>query len=147
MKKLLTTVALSLSAVMATSVAMAAGPGHDQRFDPRKAPPPPAHVVKQGPQFKHNAPPPPVHANKYKDDRRVNDNRFDDKRFNDKRQFNNSNLRVGQTLPRSYDSKRFEVNSRDARGLAKAGKNEQWYKVNGDYILVNEKNNRILRVI
>ena len=135
MKKLLTTIALSLSAVMATSAAMAAGPGHDQRFDPRKAPPPPAHVVKQGPQFKHNAP--PSHANKFKDDRR----------FDDKRHFNNSKLRVGQTLPRGYDSKRFEVNSRDARGLAKAGKNQQWYKVNGDYVLVNEKNNRILRVM
>lgn len=135
MKKLLTTIALSLSAVMATSAAMAAGPGHDQRFDPRKAPPPPAHMVKQGPQFKHNAP--PAHANKFKDDRR----------FDDKRHFNNSKLRVGQTLPRGYDSKRFEVNSRDARGLAKAGKNQQWYKVNGDYVLVNEKNNRILRVM
>lgn len=132
MKKLLTTVALSLGALMATSAAMA-GPGPDHRFDPRKAPPP-AHVVKHGPQFKHT--PPPMHA-KYKDDRR----------FNDKRHFNQSNFRVGQTLPRAYDSKRFEVSSRDARGLAKAGRNQQWYKVNGDYLLVNKKNNRILRVI
>ena len=128
MKKLLTTIALSLTAVMATTAAMA-GPGPDHRFDPRKAPPPPAHMVKHGPHFKHT--PPPVHAKKYQDDRR----------------FSQSNLRVGQTLPRAFDSKRFEVNSRDARGLAKAGKNQQWYKVNGDYVLVNEKNNRILRVI
>lgn len=130
MKKLLTTVALSLGALMATSAAMA-GPG-EHRYDQRKAGPAPAHVVKHGPQFKHA----PAHG-KYQDDRR----------FNDKRHFNQSNFRVDQTLPRAYDSKRFEVNSRDARGLAKAGKNQQWYKVNGDYLLVNEKNNRILRVI
>ena len=34
MKKLLTTIALSLTAVMATTAAMA-GPGPDHRFDPR----------------------------------------------------------------------------------------------------------------
>ena len=133
MKKVLTTIALSLGALMATSAAMAA-PGYEHRFDPRKAPPPPAHVVKQGAHFKH--------ASKSQDDRRFNDNRF-----NDKRHFNQNHFRVGQTLPRAYDSKRFEVNSRDARGLAKAGKNQQWYKVNGDYVLVNERNNRIVRVI
>ena len=136
MKKVLTTIALSFSALMATSAAMA---GPDHHFDPRKAPPP-AHVVKQGSQFKHTST--PQHASKYQDERR-----FNDSRFNDKRHMNKSSLRVGQTLPRAYDSKRFEVNSRDARGLAKAGKNQQWYKVNGDYLLVNEKSNRILRVI
>jgi len=31
--------------------------------------------------------------------------------------------------------------------LPKPGKYQQWYKVNGDYVLVNERNNRIIRVI
>lgn len=132
MKKVLTTIALSLTTVMAASAAMA-GPGPDHRFDPRKAPPPPVHVVKNGAHFKHT--PPPVHANKHHDNR-----------FNDKRQFKRDDFRVGQTLPRAFDSKRFEIKQREVRGF-KAGKNEQWYKVNGDYLLVNEKNNRILRVI
>lgn len=130
MKKLLTTIALSLTAVMATTAAMA-GPGPDHRFDPRKAPP--SHMAKHTPQFKHA----PKHANRYHDDRR----------FNDRQHFNKERLRVGQTLPRAFDSKRFEVNARDARGLAKPTRNQQWYKVNGDYVLVNERNNRILRVL
>lgn len=53
---------------------------------------------------------------------------------------------MGQTLPRQYDSSRFHVSDREARRLAKTGRYQQWYKVNGDYVLVNERNNRIVRI-
>ncbi len=140
MKKVLTTVALSLSALMATSAAMAApGPGPDHRMDPRKAPPPPAHVVKQqGPQMKQPAP----HLKK-QDDRR-----FDQRAHAGKQQVNPSrDWRVGQALPKAYDSKRFQADDRDTKGLQKAQKNQSWYKINGDYVLINEKTNKIIHIV
>ena len=42
-----------------------------------------------------------------------------------------------------YDSSRYHVSDREARRLPNTGRYQQWYKVNGDYVLVNERNNRI----
>jgi Ni/Co efflux regulator RcnB len=71
-----------------------------------------------------------------------NDNRYQNKRVNPSRDW-----RSGQTLPRGYDSSRYHVSDREARRLPNTGRYQQWYKVNGDYVLVNERNNRILRII
>lgn len=108
MKKIITTIALSLSALMATS-AMAAS---DHRYD---------------------------------DQQRYN-NHYDHDRYDNHRVNPSRDWRVGQTLPRQYSSSRFQVSDREARRLAKTGRYQQWYKVNGDYVLVNERNNRILRI-
>ncbi|OTG69563.1 hypothetical protein B9T25_03060 [Acinetobacter sp. ANC 4470] len=113
MKKILTTIALSLSALMATS-AMAAT---DHRYDDQQ-------------RYNHT-----------QDNRWDNNNRYDNKRVNPSRDW-----RVGQTLPRQYSSSRFQVSDREARRLAKTGRYQQWYKVNGDYVLVNERTNRIIRI-
>ncbi|WP_425919005.1 RcnB family protein [Acinetobacter sp. TSRC1-2] len=117
MKKILTTIALSLSALMATS-AMAAP---DHRYDDRQ---------------RYN------HAQSHQDSRWDNNNRYDNKRVNPSRDW-----RVGQTLPRQYSSSRFQISDREARQLPKSSRNQQWYKVNGDHVLVNERNNRIVRII
>lgn len=55
--------------------------------------------------------------------------------------------RVGQYLPNGYNSSRYEVDHHQARKLPNTGRNQQWYKINGDYVLVNNKNNRIVRII
>ncbi|WP_216936652.1 MULTISPECIES: RcnB family protein [unclassified Acinetobacter] len=121
MKKVLTTIALSLSALLATS-AMAA-PQHDPRYD-------------------HNPHKPAPHWNA-KDSKKWNDDRHQNNRaVNPSRDW-----RVGQALPRQYDNKRFQVSDREARRLPNAGRFQQWYKVNNDYVLVNERNNRIIRII
>lgn len=109
MNKVLTTIALSLSALIATS-AMAA-PQHDSRFNHQ----------------------PPAHWN--------NDNRYNSHKVNPSRDWH-----VGQPLPRQYDSSRYKIDYRDARHLKKPKHNEAWYKVNGDYVLVNTKKNTILRI-
>lgn len=113
MKKMITTIALSLSALMATS-AMAAS---DHRYDDQQ-------------RYNHT-----------QDSRWDNNNRYDNKRVNPSRDWH-----VGQTLPRQYSNSRFQVSDREARRLAKTGRYQQWYKINSDYVLVNERNNRILRI-
>ena len=119
MKKVLTTIALSLSALVATS-AMAA-PQHDPRYAPHKP----------APQWDH------------KDAKK-----WDDRRWDNKRGVNPSrDWRVGQKLPNQYDNRRFEVSNYEERRLPKAGKNQQWYKINGDYVLVNDRNDKIVRIL
>ncbi len=120
MKKILTTIALSLSALMATS-AMAAS---DHRYDD---------------QQRYN--------NHTQDSRwNNNNNHYDHDRYDNHRVNPSRDWRVGQTLPRQYSSSRFQVSDREARRLAKTGRYQQWYKINSDYVLVNERNNRILRI-
>ncbi|ATO19075.1 hypothetical protein BS636_05040 [Acinetobacter sp. LoGeW2-3] len=118
MKKVLTTIALSLSALVATS-AMAA-PQHDPRYAPHK---PAAHWD-------------------HKDAKKWDDRRYNNRVVNPSRDW-----RVGQKLPNQYDNRRFEVSSYEERRLPKANKNQQWYKINGDYVLVNDRNDKIVRII
>ena len=136
MKKLLGTLALSLSALIATS-AMAA-PQHDPRFSQN-----------------HNKPTPPAHwnqkdakkwdqkdAKKWEQEKRHQANRFDDRRLNPSRDW-----RSGDKLPAQFDNHRYRLNNHESRHLPKAKNNQNWYKVNGDYVLVNERNNKIVRVM
>ena len=125
MKKVLTTIALSLSALMATS-AMAAP---DYRYDDRQR-----HQVASHQDNRWD-------NNRYDDNRRYQHNRYN-QRVNPSRDW-----RSGQILPRQYSSSRFEVSHREARRLPQVNRYQQWYKVNGDYVLVNERNNRIVRII
>ena len=55
--------------------------------------------------------------------------------------------RSGQIFPSQLNSSRYTVNHKNHRDLYKPGKYQQWYKVNGDYVLVNERSNRIIRIM
>lgn len=124
MKKVLTAIAISMSALMATTAMAAPNDHRDDRHHP-----------KANPQW-----------NKDHRDSRANDHRFDKKAhsssLNPSRQW-----RTGQELPRQFASSRYEVNKNELRRLPKAGHNQQWLKINGDYVLVNERNDRILKII
>lgn len=122
MRNILSTIALSLSALITTS-AMAAQQ-HDSRFNHQ----PPAHWSS------NDKYPSKQHWN--------NDNRYNSHRVNPSRDW-----RVGQPLPRQYDSSRYKVDYRESKHLKKPKKNEAWYKVNGDYVLVNTKSDKIIRII
>lgn len=122
MKKALSIIALSLSALIATS-AMAAP---DHRYDNHQRN---DRVTHQDNRWNNN-------------DRYSNDHRYDRNRVNPSRDW-----RAGQTLPRQYSSSRFQISDREARQLPRSGRYQQWYKVNGDYVLVNERNNRISRIV
>lgn len=128
MKVLNTVLALSLGALMA-STAMAAS--YEQQRDQQ-------HNRYQQTERHHW-------------DDRDHDRRYDDRRYDRNYRWNNINpsrdWRVGQVFPRYLEQSRFTVNYRDYRRLTKPGRYQQWYRINGDYILINKRTNRIIRII
>ena len=122
MKKVLTAITLSLSALVATSTMAASHDYHQDRND----------------RYQQN------HWDHKNDNRWDNNDRYDrnNYRVNPSREW-----RSGQYLPNQFNSSRYHVNYKNYRQLPKPGRYQQWYKVNGDYVLVNERNNRIIRVI
>lgn len=121
MKKVLTATVLALTGLIATSAIAAP----DHRNDDRR----------YNTAYSQN------HQDPRWNDRGHENSRYDNS-VNPSRQW-----RVGQSLPRAYDSSRYKVSDREARRLPKTGRYQQWYKVNGDYVLVNERSNRILRIM
>lgn len=55
--------------------------------------------------------------------------------------------RSGQLLPSNYRSASYAVDHRKYRQLSQPGRGQQWYKVKNDYILVNSKDHRIIRIL
>lgn len=55
--------------------------------------------------------------------------------------------RVGQSMDKQYRQSRYAVDYRSHKNLSKPGKNQKWYKVDGEYVLVNELTSAILRVV
>ena len=51
----------------------------------------------------------------------------------------------GYVMPQHYRGNSYKVDSKDS-SLPKASRNEQWYKVNNNYILVNTDSNTIIRI-
>lgn len=54
-------------------------------------------------------------------------------------------LRAGQPIPAKYRSARYQVDHRAHKNLTPAKRGQQWYKVNGHYVLVSQHDHRILR--
>lgn len=55
--------------------------------------------------------------------------------------------RVGQKLPGEYRGHTYKVDHKKYKRLQKPTKNQQWIKVNGDYVLTNVMNHTILKII
>lgn len=133
MNKIVSSLVLSVSALMATTAAIAAP---DHRQDDRR----------YHPSYQHQ-------DHRWDKDHRPsnwnNNNRYDNNRYdrNDFRRVNPSrDWRVGQSFPRYFDSSRYKVSDREARRLPNTGRYQQWYKINGDYVLVNDRTDRIIRI-
>lgn len=121
MKKLMTALTLSLTALVASN-AMAGSYDHDQRWNQE-------HRYSQNDKYQQQN-----HRQWNNDQRRhqVNPSR---------------DWHKGNTLPRQYSSSRYQVHGSQLKRLPDASRNQQWYSINGDYVLVNEKNNKIVRII
>ena len=52
---------------------------------------------------------------------------------------------AGYVMPQHYRGNSYKVDYKD-NNLPKPGRNEQWYKINNDYILVNSDDNSIVRI-
>ncbi|MBJ9722838.1 RcnB family protein [Acinetobacter calcoaceticus] len=55
--------------------------------------------------------------------------------------------REGQVVPREYQHSRYAIDYRSHDKLNKPGRFQKWYKVNGNYVLVNEQSHKIIRVV
>jgi Ni/Co efflux regulator RcnB len=53
----------------------------------------------------------------------------------------------GNPVPTQYRGKSYQVDHTKYKKLYKPGKNEQWIKVNGDYVLTNVLNHNIIKII
>ncbi|NHC03154.1 hypothetical protein G9F31_05135 [Acinetobacter sp. 187] len=127
MKKILSAIALSMSAILSASAIAAPNDHRDHRYDSRDK----AHWNDQDRRNQNNG----------RFDRNDRDNRYN-RAVNPSRDW-----RTGQTLPRQYSSSRYQVSNSTLKRLPKANRNQQWYKINGDYVLVNERNDKIVKII
>jgi Ni/Co efflux regulator RcnB len=55
--------------------------------------------------------------------------------------------RAGQKVPSQYRGNSYKVDHSKYKKLSKPAKNQQWIKVNGDYVLTNVISHSIIKVI
>ncbi|QPF35114.1 RcnB family protein [Acinetobacter johnsonii] len=125
MKKILTVLAISFSALIASSLSTAA------------------------PQFDHDHP-------RYGNEPRGRDFRdsYDDdqqdrRRMREERgvkRLQQHKWQQGYVMPQHYRGNGYKVEYKD-HNLPKPNRNQQWYKINNDYILVDADSNNILRIM
>ena len=53
----------------------------------------------------------------------------------------------GNPVPTQYRGQGYKVDHKKFKKLSKPGKNQQWIKVNGDYILMNVVNDKVIKII
>jgi len=53
---------------------------------------------------------------------------------------------AGYVMPQHYRGNGYKVDYKD-NNLPRPSRNEQWYKINNDYILVNSEDNSIIRIM
>ena len=138
MKKLFSTLALSLTALL-TTTAMAA-PHHNTGYtqnQPTHSRYASHHTQQQATHFDRH-----YHAEHDQHRRFEQHHRFEQQRVNPSQDW-----RSGQYLPTQFSASHYKVGQREAKKLSKTHKNQQWYKINGDYVLVNEKNRRIVQIL
>ncbi|BCT87796.1 RcnB family protein [Acinetobacter variabilis] len=123
MKNLVKAVIFSLSSALVATSAFAAAPEHhSQHHQPQKT-----HVQQHA---QHKA---PAHDQQHKQVHKKVDPSRD--------------WHVGQKVPAQFQSKVYKVDHSKYKRLSKPGKNQQWIKVNGDYILTNVMSHNIIKII
>ena len=55
--------------------------------------------------------------------------------------------KVGHSMPASYRAKAYRVQDYRTHHLKRPAKNQHWYQVNGDYVLINAVSNSIVQII
>ena len=128
MKKILTILAISFSALMANSVTTAAPHDNDRDWDQ------PRHQSEnKGRDFRDND-----------DDERMQDKRRVREERGVKR-LQQHKWQTGYVMPQHYRGNGYKVDYKE-HDLPKPSRNQQWYKINNDYILVDTDSNNIVRI-
>ncbi len=131
MKKIWAVLAISFSALMTSSLSIAA-PHFDQDrgYDhPRNF-----NQGKPGRDFRGDD----------DDDRMQNNRRMREERGVQRLQ--QHKWQTGYVMPQHYRGDGYKVDYRDY-DLPKPSRNQQWYKINNDYILIKSENNSIQRIL
>lgn len=128
MKKILSILAISFSALMASSITTAAPHHDDERgFDkPRN---------EQG-----------RHKREFRAE--DNDQWVEKRRMREERgvqRLQQLKWQEGYVMPQHYRGNSYKVDFKDSN-LPRPSRNEQWYKINNSYILVNTESNTITRI-
>ncbi|EPK8838392.1 RcnB family protein [Acinetobacter baumannii] len=133
MKKLFTILALCIT-VLTTSMASFADPPFDRGHGPKGA--------KGGPRGEWN-------DRGHKFDRDDNGDRVrDERRMREERGFERlkqHRWQPGYAMPQHYRGNGYKVDYKD-NNLPKPDRNQQWYKINNDYILVDTDSNSIVSI-
>jgi Ni/Co efflux regulator RcnB len=128
MKKILSIIAISLSALMASGISTAAPHQDDDR----------GYNGPRGMQGKNR------HEHKNRDE-----GDYDNRRKREERgvqRLQQLKWQTGYVMPQHYRGNGYKVDYKDSN-LPKPSRNEQWYKVNSDYILLNTDSNTIIRIM
>ncbi|OTG69562.1 hypothetical protein B9T25_03055 [Acinetobacter sp. ANC 4470] len=128
MKKILTILAISFSALMANSVTTAAPHDNGRDWDqPRQ------HSSNKGRDFRDND-----DDDRMQDKRRVREERG-------VKRLQQHKWQAGYVMPQHYRGNGYKVDYKE-HDLPKPSRNQQWYKINNDYILVDTNSNNIMRI-
>jgi Ni/Co efflux regulator RcnB len=130
MKKILSILAISFSALMASGLTTAAPHQNDDRDQNSSR-------SMQG-KHKHE-----FRGGANGDDMRVEKRRIREERGVQRLQ--QFRWQEGYVLPQHYRGNGYKVDYED-NNLAKPSRNEQWYKINNNFLLVNLESNTILRI-
>lgn len=131
MNTLFKAIVLSISTALVAAPVMAAPQDHPakpQQQYQQKAPAPQHNAKPQA--NNHAAPKAPQHQSSAK--KAVDPSR---------------DWRVGQKVPQQFYASSYKVEYSKYKKLSKPNKNQQWLKVNGDYILTNTFNHSIVKII
>ena len=82
-------------------------------------------------------------------ERADDDNRMRDRRMREERgveRLKQHRWQAGYVMPQHYRGNSYKVDYKDNQ-LPKPKRNEQWYKINNDYILINMDDNSIVRIV
>ncbi|RKG36894.1 RcnB family protein [Acinetobacter rongchengensis] len=124
MKKMLSVIAVSTGLIMAASTTMAASQDHAHQHDQKMS----TQHHKQAQQHPDN------HGS-------------DVKRVATQNNKAHHNWRAGNKFPSEYRGVGYKVNYQHNKKLSKPGKNQQWYKADNQYVLVDTTSYAILKVL
>ena len=130
MKKILAIIAISLSTLLTAQIS-SAGPhfDNDNGFDRGKS--------ERGDRGRN-------HRDRGNDDDNIQEQRREREERGVKR-LQQHKWQMGYVMPQHYRGNSYKVDYKDTN-LPKPARNQQWYKINNDYILVDSDSNSIINI-
>ena len=55
--------------------------------------------------------------------------------------------KAGYKIPNQFHAANYKVDYHQSKKLSKPGKNQQWVKINGDYVLMNTNSYKVIKVV